>query len=109
MEDPIITTRAAAELLGVSIRTAQTWIEQNALDSWKTPGGHRRVRRSAVMDLMARLARERIHGPAMVLVHAPQHKMHRYVETLGVLPECTVRADSDPFATLLTADICYRQ
>ncbi|MFM0752834.1 GAF domain-containing protein [Paraburkholderia strydomiana] len=103
MEDPIITTRAAAELLGVSIRTAQTWIEQNALDSWKTPGGHRRVRRSAVMDLMARLARERTHGRAMVLVHAPQHKMHRYVEALGVLPECTVRAGSDPFATLLTA------
>ncbi|MFM0379013.1 excisionase family DNA-binding protein [Paraburkholderia strydomiana] len=103
MEDPIITTRAAAELLGVSIRTAQTWIEENALDSWKTPGGHRRVRRSAVMDLMARLARERIQGPALVLVHAPQHKLQRYVDTLSLSPECTVHAEADTFRTLLTA------
>jgi len=103
MDDPIITTREAAELLGVSIRTAQTWIEQNALDSWKTPGGHRRVRRSAVIDLKARLAGEKIQLPSLVLVHAPQHRLRRYVEPLDLLPECTVRASSDLFATLLTA------
>ncbi|CAH2903138.1 MAG: Circadian input kinase A [uncultured Paraburkholderia sp.] len=103
MDDPIITTREAAELLGVSIRTAQTWIEQNALDSWKTPGGHRRVRRSAVIDLKARLAGERIELPSLVLVHAPQHRLRRYVEPLEFMPECTVRESSDPFATLLTA------
>lgn len=103
MDDPIITTRAAAELLGVSIRTAQTWIEQNALDSWKTPGGHRRVLRSAVLDLKARLAREQIPGSAVVLVHAPRHRTDRYVDALSLLPECTVSADSDIFGTLLTA------
>lgn len=101
MEDPIITTREAAEILGVSVRTAQTWIEENALDSWKTPGGHRRVRRSAVTDLKARIAAEKIDGPALVVVHAPQHRVGRFVELLSVMPECTVRASSDAFQTLL--------
>lgn len=51
-EDPVLTTRAAANLLGVSVSTAQQWIENGAIDSWKTPGGHRRVRLSAVMKLL---------------------------------------------------------
>lgn len=50
--DPILTTSGAARLLGVAVSTAQHWIESGALDSWKTPGGHRRVRLSAVMKLM---------------------------------------------------------
>jgi len=103
MEDPIITTREAAELLGVSTRTAQTWIETNTLDSWKTPGGHRRVRRSAVMELKARLATERIHGPARVLVHAPRHKAQRFVEMFSAMPECAVHASSEVDQTLLSA------
>lgn len=52
--DPILTTRAAANILGVSVSTAQLWIESGAIASWKTPGGHRRVRLSAVMELLER-------------------------------------------------------
>lgn len=51
-DDPILTTRAVAAQLGVSISTAQQWIERGAIASWKTPGGHRRVRQSAVIALM---------------------------------------------------------
>lgn len=50
--DPILTTRSAARLLGVAVSTAQTWIESGAIASWKTPGGHRRVRLSAVTHLL---------------------------------------------------------
>lgn len=50
-EDPILTTGAAAALLGVSVSTMQLWINSGAIASWKTPGGHRRVRRSAVTAL----------------------------------------------------------
>jgi len=56
--DPILTTREAARLLGVAVSTAQTWIESGALPAWKTPGGHRRVRLSAV----ERLVEQRRHG-----------------------------------------------
>jgi excisionase family DNA binding protein len=51
-DDPTLTTRDAARLLGISVSTAQKWIESGALASWKTPGGHRRMRRSAVLALL---------------------------------------------------------
>ena len=50
--DPILTTREAARLLGIAVSTAQQWIEHGALPAWKTPGGHRRVRLSAVSALL---------------------------------------------------------
>lgn len=51
-QDPVLTTAAAARLLGVAVSTAQLWLESGALPSWKTPGGHRRVRLSAVTGLL---------------------------------------------------------
>lgn len=57
-EDPILTTREAAQLLGVAVSTAQAWMEGSALPTWKTPGGHRRVRRSAVLQLLRQRAQE---------------------------------------------------
>ena len=47
-----LTTRKAAELLGVSVRTVQLWVENGVLRAWKTPGGHRRVARDSVTELM---------------------------------------------------------
>lgn len=57
LHDPILTTRAVAAMLGVAVSTAQHWIESGAIASWKTPGGHRRVRRSAVQALLEETAR----------------------------------------------------
>ncbi|PWF44050.1 helix-turn-helix domain-containing protein [Massilia glaciei] len=50
-DDPVFTTRDAAHHLGVSVSTAQLWMEQGTLASWKTPGGHRRCRLSEVERL----------------------------------------------------------
>lgn len=50
----VLTTSQAARLLGISVRTAQLWIEGGSLRSWKTPGGHRRVYRHDVMALINR-------------------------------------------------------
>ncbi len=52
-DDPVLTTAAVARLLGVAVSTTQLWLESGALPSWKTPGGHRRVRLSAVTRLLA--------------------------------------------------------
>lgn len=52
-EDPALTTADAARLLGVSVSTTQKWLELGTLPSWKTPGGHRRVRHSAVLALLS--------------------------------------------------------
>lgn len=62
----ILTTAKAAELLGVSIRTAQLWVESGQLPSWKTPGGHRRIPRQAVLDLIE----ESAHAPPELAAHA---------------------------------------
>lgn len=46
-----MTTREAAESLGVSLRTAQQWVERGLLDAWKTEGGHRRITVESVTRL----------------------------------------------------------
>lgn len=46
------STKEAADLLGVSIKTAQLWVETGVLQAWKTPGGHRRIRRESVDTLL---------------------------------------------------------
>ena len=51
-EDPILTTSAAARMLGVATSTVQLWMESGAIDSWKTLGGHRRTRESHIRALM---------------------------------------------------------
>lgn len=46
------TTREAARMLGVSLRTAQLWVENGQLEAWKTEGGHRRISRVSVQRLL---------------------------------------------------------
>ncbi len=46
------TTRDAAEILGISLRTAQLWCESGLLEAWKTAGGHRRIVRESIERLI---------------------------------------------------------
>ena len=46
------TTREAAELLGISLKTAQLWSESGLLEAWRTEGGHRRIYRDSVTRLL---------------------------------------------------------
>jgi excisionase family DNA binding protein len=46
------TTRDAADQLGVSLRTAQLWVDSGILEAWKTEGGHRRISVASVERLM---------------------------------------------------------
>src|SRR5690606_12283393 len=48
------STREAALALGISVRTAQIWVEEGRLKAWKTPGGHRRILRTSVDEVLAR-------------------------------------------------------
>jgi excisionase family DNA binding protein len=54
--DEFISTRQAADMLGVALRTVQLWVEAGVLRAWKTAGGHRRVVRSSVEALLAERA-----------------------------------------------------
>lgn len=51
-----MSTRQAAETLGVSLRSAQLWVERGVLKAWKTPGGHRRILRASVEAVLAERA-----------------------------------------------------
>ncbi len=46
------STRDAAKLLGVSVRTTQIWVEEGHLRAWKTPGGHRRILRDSIEAIL---------------------------------------------------------
>jgi excisionase family DNA binding protein len=62
MADPeFVTTRQAAQRLGVSLGTVQHMVESGALEAWKTLGGHRRIPLSA---LEAHLGRRRALTPS---------------------------------------------
>ncbi len=54
MNNAMLTTREAAERLGVSVRTVQLWVEQGLLAAWKTAGGHRRIPHEDVDRLLKR-------------------------------------------------------
>jgi excisionase family DNA binding protein len=107
-DDPIITTRDAAQLLGVAISTAQLWMESGALPAWKTPGGHRRVRLSAVMQLRRKRSgdaeatpgqsdQEGMEGPQapspaalMLLDSPPEEAFDRLVRLAAQVSACPV-------------------
>ena len=63
MVDNYCTTREAAEVLGVSLRTAQQWVEKGYLQAWKTQGGHRRITRSSIEAALAEKLRNANSAP----------------------------------------------
>lgn len=46
------TTREAAKVLGVALRTVQLWVDSGILEAWKTEGGHRRVSVASVQRFL---------------------------------------------------------
>ncbi len=61
------TTREASKRLGISLRTAQLWAEQGILEAWKTHGGHRRICRTSVENLVSK----RTQSPSGTATGAP--------------------------------------
>ncbi|PKO90515.1 MAG: excisionase [Betaproteobacteria bacterium HGW-Betaproteobacteria-12] len=53
-EPEFLSTRQAAQRLGVSLGTVQNMVESGALEAWKTTGGHRRIPVASVDALLAR-------------------------------------------------------
>lgn len=51
-KEEFISTRDASEVLEVSLRTVQLWVESGVLKAWKTAGGHRRIARSSIDHIL---------------------------------------------------------
>jgi excisionase family DNA binding protein len=60
----IYTTHEVSRLLHVNPRSVINWFEQSLLQSYRTPGGHRRIRHD---DLMAFLRKHQIPTPASLV------------------------------------------
>ncbi len=50
--DEFCSIKEASRILGVSPKTIQLWVENGSLKAWKTVGGHRRVLRDSIANLM---------------------------------------------------------
>lgn len=53
-DSEFLSTRQAAQRLGVSLGTVQNMVESGTLDAWKTAGGHRRIPIGSVDNLLAK-------------------------------------------------------
>lgn len=69
-----VSTREAAQMLGVAPRTVQLWVESGVLAAWKTAGGHRRVVRTSVEALLQQKAAAL--AAAVTPLRAPRGKRH---------------------------------
>lgn len=65
----IVTTKQAAQMLGVAVSTVQKWVELGKLSSWKTPGGHRRIPVASIRSVL----QDHVITPpaAAVIAHKP--------------------------------------
>ncbi len=59
--DDDYTTVQAAHILGLAVRSVQLMVDRGELEAWKTPGGHRRISRASVEQLLA--SRQRGDAP----------------------------------------------
>lgn len=66
--EAVYTTREAAQMLGVSLRTIQQWVELGALQAFKTVGGHRRIARHSVEEMLQARVKALGAGQLKVLI-----------------------------------------
>jgi len=53
-ENTFISTRKAADMLGVAVSTIQLWTDDGVLHAWLTNGGHRRIALDSVEALLSK-------------------------------------------------------
>ena len=80
------STREAAELLGVAVSTIQLWTNNGLLKAWLTGGGHRRISRHSVEDMLKNqkevIKEESGEQVSMVIVEDSAQQMRLYKKQL---------------------------
>lgn len=51
-DDEVLLPQQVADLFAVTVDTVARWADEGKLASFRTPGGHRRYRRTDVLALM---------------------------------------------------------
>jgi excisionase family DNA binding protein len=96
------TTVEVARRLGLAVRSVQLMVDRGELEAWKTPGGHRRIRRESVdrwlAERQAGISRPAPLGPPLV-GHGPAPPAARGP---GATPRVLLIEDSRHFQTLVS-------
>ena len=77
----VVSAREAAKILGVTVQTIKNYIYRGKMKSYKTPGGHHRIRRGDVMNF----------GPVVEqpsrdeMMESYAELYHGYIDTLQTL------------------------
>lgn len=97
----LMTTSDVSKELGVTIRSVQLWVEQGALEGWKTPGGHRRITRASFNRMAANRASKKKnqhtdHGKLRVLIiekdEATQSLYRQTIKSWGLAVDLKIMA-----------------
>jgi excisionase family DNA binding protein len=108
-----LSTREAADLLGISIRTAQVWVETGMLEAWKTPGGHRRILRHSVDRILHEKnqiqVQQNSRAVLRVVIVEDDRDLRELMRTFisGLRPELEVLTANDGFEGLLLIGQCH--
>lgn len=103
----VCTTAQAARLLGVSSTTVQEMVERGELPAWKTPGGHRRIERAAVLAVRAarRVGAGAAPAPVTVVLADPDvDACARLVAALADGPPLSVQVAHDALEAMLMVE-----
>lgn len=94
MTNAFLTSHAVAELIGVSPSTVLSWIDKGLLPAFRTPGGHRRVEPSALVEFL------RTHQMPVPRTLLPQAKRLLLIDDDAAFLRTTRRALKQSFPDL---------
>jgi excisionase family DNA binding protein len=101
-----VTTRQAARMLNVSLRTIQLWTEGGLLSAWKTAGGHRRISVRSVERIhdqqVQATARNDPHPTVVIVEDDPVYRELYKLKIASWQLPVSVATASDGFEGLLT-------
>lgn len=78
----LLTTRAAARMLGVGPTSIKRWADEGILDCVKTAGGHRRIPRAAVAELLRQRHHESPTGAGEWTALSPDEWLDQWIRLL---------------------------
>ena len=83
----VLGTTDISKACGVTIQTVQSWIDRNVLNAYRTPGGHRRVKKEDFLTFL-----EKFQFPL-------------YQETKSIFPKILIADDEKDLRNALSAAI----
>lgn len=101
-----LTTREAAERLGVTVNSIKAWVREERLPALKTPGGHHRISEADLVEFQKHLSDASrtpvVSRPRILVVDDDDALLATLRETLqDVIPDSIVQTAADGYEALV--------